>query len=305
MSREPDALQRIGAGVAAPDAEAGRSALEALAAVGITESTHGRLATLAGWWAGVASPAHGPNRPTRLLLATAKPEPPEIRPDAGTGAVTLLLPDDVDAAIEEAAAAVDSAVDAGTDLILLSAPDRMAGRVLAAHLIDIDAVEATGWPDQARLDNSAWASEVASLRDGLRRVGGLRGVPVRLLHALGSPVIAAGSTALLQASARRTPVILDGPSSAACALLAHRVTTTARAWWQAGSDADEPLATRVLSSLRLSPLLQLDLQIEDGTAARLGLEVLRTATALLDLADVPEPATEPDVPEPATEPAGD
>src|SRR5262249_698400 len=212
-------------------------------------------------------------------------------------AVTLLVPGDVDAAIEAAAAAVDSAVDGGTDLILLSAPDRMAGRVLAAHLIDIDAVEATGGPDPAGVGTPRAGSEVAPRPGGVGGVGGRRGVPVRLLQALGSPVIAAGSAALLQAAARRTPVIVDGPSSAACALLAHRVTTTARAWWQAGSDADDPLATRVLSSLRLTPLLQLDLRIEDGTAARLGLEVLHAATALLDLVDVPEPATEP-APEP-------
>ena len=213
----------------------------------------------------------------------------------------LLLPGDVDAAIERAAAAVDSAVDAGTDLILLSAPDRLAARVLATHLIDIDAVEATGWPGQAGLDDAAWAREVAALRNGLRRISGLRGVPVQQVRAVGSPVIAAATAALLQTAARRTPVILDGPSAAAAALLAQRVTDTARAWWLAAGGVDDPLATRVLEGLWLDPLVRLDLRIEDGTAARLGLAVLRAATALLDLAGHPaDPA--PSAP-PAVAPA--
>jgi nicotinate-nucleotide--dimethylbenzimidazole phosphoribosyltransferase len=127
------------------------------------------------------------------------------------------------------------AIDGGADLLVLSVDDRVAAQVLAAHLIEVDAVEAIGWPAQAGLPDAVWSAEVIAVRDGLRRLAGLRVVPVPLLGALGSPVVAAATGALFQSAVRRTPVILDG--------WALRPRGCWRAGWSAGSQSGWQVAS--------------------------------------------------------------
>jgi nicotinate-nucleotide--dimethylbenzimidazole phosphoribosyltransferase len=190
-------------------------------------------------------------------------------------------PEDVDAAIAWGRGAVDAAIDGGADLLLVSVADRVAAHALAAHLIEVDAVEAIGWPAQAGLADAEWSTEVIAVRDGLRRLAGLRVVPVPVLRALGSPLIAAATGALFQAALRRTPVILDGLGAAAAGLLARRVERQITAWWQVAGLPEGEMVGRVLNWLGCQPLLRLDLRVEDGTGARLALAVLREATDLL------------------------
>jgi nicotinate-nucleotide--dimethylbenzimidazole phosphoribosyltransferase len=141
---------------------------------------------------------------------------------------------------------------------------------------------------------------VAAIRDGLRRLRGIHNQPELLLKTLGNPALAAGTGLLLQAVARRTPVFVDGPGAAACALLAHRIARPARTWLQSTDGGADPLHDRVLSELRLPPLTQfrlkatigddesapLDVASEqprptsaDGTGARVALFLLETAVA--------------------------
>jgi nicotinate-nucleotide--dimethylbenzimidazole phosphoribosyltransferase len=183
-------------------------------------------------------------------------------------------------------AVADDAVDDGADLFLLSLPldepddpSQIKWQVLAAHLLDIDPVEALGWPVPGRLSDQDWIAQVAAIRDGLRPVRGIRDQPERLLEALDSPALAAGTGLLLEAAARRTPTLLDGPGATACALLAHRVARATRSWWQATDAGASVLHDRMLTDLRLDPLTKFALKGEDGTAARIGLGVLETAIA--------------------------
>jgi phosphoribosyltransferase-like protein len=192
-------------------------------------------------------------------------------------------PADVSAAVDWGVSMADDAIDAGADLLLVSLPssdrDDLSWQVLAVHLLDIDLVEATGWPNLDRITDAEWSNRVAALRDGLRPVRGIRNEPERLLTELASPALAAGTGLLLQAAARRTPALLDGPGAAACALLAHRVARAGRNWWQATDAGDLGLHDRILTELRLFPLTRLGLPGEDATAARIGLGLLETALA--------------------------
>jgi nicotinate-nucleotide--dimethylbenzimidazole phosphoribosyltransferase len=269
-----DALAEIAAGIRPPGAEAEQRADEVLARAGVTEARHGRLAELARWWVTTSEDVCGPASAVQLWGA----------PETGGTAIRVEVPrapEDVDAAIAWGPAAVDAAIDGGADLLVVSVADRVAAQVLAAHLIEVDAVEAVGWPGQAGLADAAWSAEVIAVRDGLRRLTGLRAVPAPVLRALGSPLIAAATGALLQAAVRRTPVVLDGMGAAAAGLLARRVERKITAWWQVASLPEGELVGRVLNWLGRRPLLRLDLRIEDGTGARLALAVLREATDLL------------------------
>jgi len=269
-----DALEEIAGAIRPPGAEAEQRAEEVLAGAGVSEARHGRLAEVARWWVTTSGVACGPASVVQLWGA----------PDTGGTAISVQAPQapqDVDAAIAWGPAAVDAAIDGGADLLVVSVADRVAAQVLTAHLIEVDAVEAIGWPAQAGLPDAAWSAEVIAVRDGLRRLAGLRAVPVPVLRALGSPLIAAATGALLQAAVRRTPVILDGLGAAAAALLARRVERQITAWWQVAGLPEGELVGRVLNWLGRQPLLRLDLRVEDGTGARLALAVLREATDLL------------------------
>jgi hypothetical protein len=236
-----------------------------------------RLTELADWWAGVAGNPR-PRRADQLWLS---------RPPVGAQVNAELVirpfdaPKSIAEAIEWGVATADHAVDEATDVLLVSlAPDdrdEVAWQVLAAHLLDIDPLEATGWPTADRTTDQEWVERVAAIRDGLRRVRGIRNQPERLLEVLDSPALAAGTGLLLQAASRRTPALLDGPGAAACALLAHRVGRASRSWWQACDGGHRGLHDRVLTDLRLTPLTRFALPVEDGTAARLGLTLLETA----------------------------
>jgi hypothetical protein len=268
-------LTVVGALIEVPNAGPDRSTVGGRRASGRRRGD--RLSELAAWWTSVAGTAP-PRRVEQLWLS---------RPSsAGSARAEVILrrfdaPPDVTDALAWGIASADDAVDDGTDLILLSvppaAPDDVAGYVLAGQLLGLDAVEAMGWPHQAGVGDEDWVDIVGRIRDGLRRVRGLRDQPQELLEALGSPSLAAGTALLLRSAARRTPALLDGPGAAACALLASRIADAGRSWWHAADVGGPALSERVLEELRITPLTDLGLWDEDGTAARIGLTLLETA----------------------------
>ena len=93
----------------------------------------------------------------------------------------------------------------------------------------------------------------------------------------GTVLIAAG--VLLAAAARRTPVVLDGPATAAAALVAARLSFRAPDWWLAGTLSPDPAHQIALTRLSLEPVLDLGLRGEDGTGALLAVPVLRAAVS--------------------------
>jgi hypothetical protein len=242
------------------------------------EEPDDRLSELASWWGGVAG-TEPPRRVERLWLA----RPPTLSVEAEVVTHRFDAPADIPAALDWGIAAADRAVDAGTDLILLSLEpedrDHIGWRVLVAHLLALDAQTAVGPPGPDRISDATWIEHVAAVRDGLRAVRGIRNQPELLLERLGRPALAAATGLLVQASARRTPILLDGAGAAAAALLAHRVARVARTWWQASDAGGSALHTRALTDLRLTPLTALRITTEDGTAAGTGLGLLEAALA--------------------------
>jgi NaMN:DMB phosphoribosyltransferase len=188
----------------------------------------------------------------------------------------------IDAAVAWGRGAADEATDRGAELIVVALDAPEPARALAADLLGLDAVEAAGWPLERGLRDDAWMDDVAVLRDRLRQLRGLRDEPTATLRALGSPATAAAVALVLAATARRTPVLLDGPGAAAAALLARRVSYPAVDWWQAAHAGEDPVHERALGALGLRPLTRLEVTVEDGTAALAGLAILDQAAGLLD-----------------------
>jgi nicotinate-nucleotide--dimethylbenzimidazole phosphoribosyltransferase len=105
--------------------------------------------------------------------------------------------------------------------------------------------------------------------------------PTLLLARVASPDIAAMTGYLRRAAERGIPVVLDGIVSCSAALVTERIAPGSRAWWIAGHRSTEPASRVALESLDLSPLLDLDLRLGEGTGALLSLPLLNAAAATL------------------------
>ncbi len=277
----------------------------ALAAHGLGPA-YGRLAELAVWWAAVRDDARAAP-PARVVGVGVT----SLLPGTGRAAVRRLPWPPEDTPPVEALAwgieTADALADEGTDLLLVAADDPPARRVLAAALLDLGPVDALGWPqpedgtrDPERtglVDDARWMDEATALRDGLRRVRADEEHPVALLRALGSPVLAAATGLLLQATARRTPVLLDGPGAAAAGLFVRGQAWEAPDWWQVAERPADALHDRTVAGLRLTPLPGPAVAVEDGTGALLAADVLAAAATLLATVPVPPPAAAEPLPE--------
>jgi NaMN:DMB phosphoribosyltransferase len=278
---EPEVLLRLGGTISDVDDDAAATARGRLG--GDDATAYGRLGELAIWWASVRGTPDAPP-PRQILLAGGGSDVAARRP--GVRALAFPRGGSVDDGISWGVAEADRAADCGTDLLLLCLDDAVPWRALAADLLAMDAVEASGWPHDRGLDDERWMDEVGALRDRLRLVRGLRAEPAALLNAIGSPSLAAAAALLAAATARRTPVLLDGPGAAAVALLVLRTNYAAPRWWQAAHRGDDRLHERALGSIGIEPLTRLEIRVSDGTAALAGLALLDTAVALLTPIDL-------------------
>lgn len=215
----------------------------------------------------------------------------------------------------------DAEIDAGADLLI--AGDMGIGNTTAAAAV-IGVL--TRWNPAkivgrgTGIDDTTWMRKTAAVRDGMFRARDRRGDPLGALAAVGGADVAAMTGFLLAAAARGVPVILDGMVISAAALAAHTLSYRAREWWLAGHRSVEPAHTMVLERLRLTPLLDLQMRLGEGSGALVALPILQAAAGTLtematfdsagvsdrtppDAAESPSDAAEPtpDASEPASE----
>ncbi|NGO71753.1 nicotinate-nucleotide--dimethylbenzimidazole phosphoribosyltransferase [Streptomyces boncukensis] len=210
-----------------------------------------------------------------------------------------LTPQEAEEAFRAGMAVADEEADAGTDLVVLgdlSVGGTTAAGTLIAALCGTDASVVTG-RGGGGIDDLAWMRKCAAIRDGLRRARPVLGDQLELLATVGGADLTAITGFLLQSAVRRTPVLLDGVVSAACALVGQRVAFRAPDWWLAGQASGEPAQGKALDRLAMDPLLEQDVAVGGGTGALLALPLVRAAAALaaeLPVADGGQPGEGPD-----------
>lgn len=193
-----------------------------------------------------------------------------------------LTADEAEQAFRTGMAVADEEADAGTDLVVLgdlSVGGTTAAGTLIAALCGTDASVVTG-RGGGEIDDLAWMRKCAAIRDGLRRARPVLGDQLQLLAAVGGADLTATTGFLLQSAVRRTPVILDGVVSAACALVAQRVAFRAPDWWVAGHTSSEPAQAKALDRMALDPLLDQRVAVGGGTGALLALPLVQAAAEL-------------------------
>lgn len=176
----------------------------------------------------------------------------------------------------------DELIDEGADLLIagdMGIGNTTPAAVLVGLLADVEPAQVVG--RGTGIDDVTWMRKTAAVRDAMRRGRLVKGDPVGLLATCAGPDLAATTGFLLQAAVRRTPVLLDGVISCACALVAHRVAFRASGWWHASHRSTEPAATAALARLGLEPLLDLQMRLGEGSGALLALPLVTAAGDLL------------------------
>lgn len=273
--RATSALERVGSTIWWPESRPGMELRSG------TNRQDGRLFELAAWSADVQNSC--PPRPylrVRLVLFGTPPTPPVLGLAESVGATPVPVPEvgpDVPAAVDAGIALADAEVESGADLLVLAgSAATVAATAVVSTLTGQEPVKVLR-RGTAALDAETWMARAVDVRDTRCRIVNQRGQADRLLDALGDPLVAFATGVLVGASARRTPVVLDGPLVHAAALVATLGRPAASAWWQVADSSEEPVVTLAQDRLRLVPVLGLSTSAGDGTAGLLCVPVLRAA----------------------------
>lgn len=105
--------------------------------------------------------------------------------------------------------------------------------------------------------------------------------PVGVLAAVGGLEHAALVGVTLAAASHRLPVVLDGVSSLAAAVLAVRLTPAVQGYLIAGHRSTEPAAPVALDILGLDPLLDLGMRLGEGSGGLLAVPLVCAAARVL------------------------
>lgn len=204
----------------------------------------------------------------------------DARVRAGTGDWT------VEAAMtrDEAAAAISAGADAidGADLVVhgeMGLANTTTAAAIVAAVTGREPAELVGLGAGADAAIVARKAEVVSA--GLDRHQPDADDPVGVLAAVGGLEHAALVGVTLAAASHRLPVVLDGVSSLAAALLAVRLAPAVEGYLIAGHRATEPAAPVVLDVLGLDPLLDLGMRLGEGSGGLLAVPLVCAAARVL------------------------
>ncbi|MEU9302297.1 nicotinate-nucleotide--dimethylbenzimidazole phosphoribosyltransferase [Streptomyces sp. NPDC048269] len=186
---------------------------------------------------------------------------------------------------EEAIAAIEVGIETARDLVaagnkaLLTGEMGIANTTVSAALISVftgvDPAEVTG--RGTGINDETHARKVEVVRRALELHQPDPADPIGVLAAIGGLEHAAIVGLVLGGASLRTPVILDGVSAGAAALVARAIAPEALSACIAGHRSAEPGHVAALNKLGLRPLVDLDLRLGEGTGALLALPLVQSA----------------------------
>ncbi|MGX6601747.1 bifunctional adenosylcobinamide kinase/adenosylcobinamide-phosphate guanylyltransferase [Micromonosporaceae bacterium Da 78-11] len=197
----------------------------------------------------------------------------------------------VDAALQRGWRLADKAAADGRDVLVLASigvgTDAVAAAVLAATTgAEPVAVLPRVLVPGGFLDDDSWMVRCAAVRDALHRIRQEPRGAKDILREIGGEDLAVATGALLGASARRLPVLLDGPVGIAAGLIARDLASQTRHWCLLPDAGDLALVGQGADVLGLTPVLDLGLGLGEGANALATLPLLRTAIGLAAAAAV-------------------
>ncbi|WP_406078805.1 bifunctional adenosylcobinamide kinase/adenosylcobinamide-phosphate guanylyltransferase [Micromonospora sp. NBC_00858] len=216
-----------------------------------------------------------------------------------------LAPEQVESALRYGWRLAEQAADAGVQLLVLGAcgagTEAAAAAVLAATAgAEPQAVLSRVITDSGEIDDAAWMIRCAAVRDALHRTRRSPRTAKDVLAELGGGDVAVATGVLLGATARRVPVLLDGPVGLAAGMVSRDLAGQARHWCLLADHGGHPAVRLAADVLGLTPLLDLRLDLGEGANALVALPLLRSVLALAAALPV-HPSLGGGEPEPAPE----
>jgi nicotinate-nucleotide--dimethylbenzimidazole phosphoribosyltransferase len=132
------------------------------------------------------------------------------------------------------------------------------------------------------LDEQAWTRKVALIEQAIGANRPDAGDPIGVVAKVGGLEIGALVGLILGSAAAGIPIVLDGFITGSAALIAAQLCPAVRARLIAGHRSTEPGHAVILERLGLSPLLDLDLRLGEGTGAALAMGLVGAACRVRD-----------------------
>ncbi|MGC4811981.1 bifunctional adenosylcobinamide kinase/adenosylcobinamide-phosphate guanylyltransferase [Micromonospora sp. DT228] len=207
---------------------------------------------------------------------------PAAAPMEDQPALTL---DQVESALRYGWRLAEQAADAGVQLLVLGAcgagTEAAAAAVLAATAgAEPPAVLGRVITDSGEIDDAAWMIRCAAVRDALHRTRRSSRGAKDILAELGGGDVAVASGVLLGATARRVPVLIDGPVGVAAGMVSRDLAGQTRHWCLLADHGGHPAVRLAADVLGLTPLLDLRMDLGEGANALVALPLLRSVLAL-------------------------
>jgi nicotinate-nucleotide--dimethylbenzimidazole phosphoribosyltransferase len=162
----------------------------------------------------------------------------------------------------------------GADVIVLGAAGFGAATAAAAINIALFGGAAEYWAG-----GEGAARRIAVVEAGIKAHRGETSDPLEILRLFGGRDIAGLVGAIIAARHQRIPILLDGYVSCTAAAILHALLPGATQHCQASHLSAEPAHDALLSRLDLDPILDMKINIGDGTGGALALSVLKGAAA--------------------------
>ncbi|MFG1882030.1 bifunctional adenosylcobinamide kinase/adenosylcobinamide-phosphate guanylyltransferase [Micromonospora sp. NPDC049102] len=211
------------------------------------------------------------------VVDTPAAAPMETRP--------ALAGEQVESALRYGWRLAEQAADAGVQLLVLGAcgagTEAAAAAVLAATAgAEPPSVLGRVITESGEIDDAAWMVRCAAVRDALHRTRRSPRSAKDVLAELGGGDVAVATGVLLGATARRVPVLLDGPVGLAAGMVSRDLAGQARHWCLLADHGQHPAVRLAADVLGLTPLLDLRLDLGEGANALVALPMLRSVLAL-------------------------
>jgi nicotinate-nucleotide--dimethylbenzimidazole phosphoribosyltransferase len=184
--------------------------------------------------------------------------------------------------LETGIQAAQEQIDAGADLIAcgdMGIGNTTASSAITAVITGTDPEVTTG--RGTGLEDAALAHKVQVIRRAIQLNQAEPSDGLDVLTKLGGFEIGVLSGIMLGAAAGRRPVLVDGFISGAAALIAWRLCPLAASYLVAAHRSVEPGHGVALEAMGLSPLLNLEMRLGEGTGAALAMPLVEAAAKCL------------------------
>jgi nicotinate-nucleotide--dimethylbenzimidazole phosphoribosyltransferase len=188
-----------------------------------------------------------------------------------------LTADDVRAALSVGASTAERLTAGGSQLLCVGEVgigNTTASAILISHFCGLEPRSATG--RGSGIDDATLLRKQELVARIVEELRGERD-PIAVAARVGGLEIIAIAGLIVSAAAIGVPVVLDGVTTQAAALLARALVPESVHSCIAGHRSSEPASRHALEHLALEPVIDLDMRLGEGTGALLAVPILRAA----------------------------